>query len=83
MHFPIKYMLAVLPAVVLILIPILWSLPRSRALSAYGAVVLAGTAYSCVLLTADADFADYGRRASAELIAPPDWRNMTTFASAF
>jgi 4-amino-4-deoxy-L-arabinose transferase-like glycosyltransferase len=69
-HFPIKYMVIVLPAIVLILIRILSRLPRSRELSAYGALVFACAGFSCVLLRADADFAEYGRRASAELIAP-------------
>ena len=69
-HFPIKYMLAVMPAIVLILIRTLSTLPRPRELTAYGALVLACVGYSCVLLRADADFAEYGRRAAAELIAP-------------
>jgi 4-amino-4-deoxy-L-arabinose transferase-like glycosyltransferase len=69
-HFPIKYMVIVLPAIVLILIRILSRLPRSRELSAYGALVFACAGFSCVLLRADADFAEYGRKASAELIAP-------------
>src|SRR5437763_1709828 len=69
-HFPIKYMLIVLPAIVLILIRILSKLPRGRELSTYGALVFACAGFSCVLLRADADFAEYGRRASAELIAP-------------
>ena len=69
-QFPMKYMVIVLPAIVLILIRILSRLPRTRELSAYGALVLASAGFSCVLLRADADFAEYGRRASAELIAP-------------
>jgi hypothetical protein len=69
-HFPIKYMVAVLPAIVLILIRTLSTLLRPRALTAYGALVLACAGYSCVLLRADNDFAEYGRRAAAELIAP-------------
>jgi hypothetical protein len=64
-QFPIKYLLAVLPAIVLIVIRIL-----PRRLPVYGALLLACTAYSCVLLRADADFAEYGRRAAAELITP-------------
>lgn len=69
-HLPIKYMLVVLPAVILILIRTLSGLPRRRELSAYGVLALAGAAFSCVLLKADADFAEYGRRAAAELVAP-------------
>ena len=69
-HLPIKYMMAVLPAIVLILIRTLSTLPRRRELSAYGTVVLVCAAFSLVILRADADFAEYGRRAAAELIAP-------------
>ena len=66
----IKYFLAVLPAIVLILIRILSTLCRPRELSAYGALTLFCAAFSCVILRADADFAEYARRAAAELIAP-------------
>ena len=69
-HLPIKYMLAVLPAIVLILIRTISTAAGSRALPVYGMLALACTAYSCVLLKADADFAEYGRKAAAELIAP-------------
>jgi hypothetical protein len=70
MHFPIKYMLTILPAVVLILIRLLSTLAKRRQALAYGALIISCTAYSLVLLRADADFADYGRRAATELIAP-------------
>ncbi len=70
LHLPIKYMVGVMPAIVLILIRTLAALPRRRELSAYAALVLACGAFSCVLLQADADFAEGGRRAAAELIAP-------------
>lgn len=63
-------MVAVLPAIVLILIRILSPLSKPRALAAYGALVFACAGFSLVLLRVDADFADYGRRAAAELIAP-------------
>ena len=69
-HFPIKYMVAVLPAIVLILIRALPSLSKRRGTLAYGAMVFACTGFSLVLLRADADFAEYGRKAAAELIAP-------------
>jgi hypothetical protein len=69
-NLPIKYFVGVLPAVVLILVRLLSSLPRHRELLAYGVLVMLCTAYSCVVLRADADFAEYGRRAAAELIAP-------------
>ena len=69
-HFPIKYMVAVLPAVVLILIRLLSTISKRPRAAAYGALIISCTAYSVVLLRADADFAEYGRRAAAELIAP-------------
>jgi hypothetical protein len=69
-HLPIKYLVAILPAAVLILIRNLPAVPGMRAFCAYAAVILFGAGYSCLLLTADADFADYGRRAAAELIKP-------------
>lgn len=69
-HFPIKYMVAVLPAIVLILIRALSSFSKWHAVPALGALVFACTGFSLVLLRADADFAEYGRKAAAELIAP-------------
>jgi hypothetical protein len=69
-HFPLKYMLAALPAVVLILIRIISALPRRREYLAHAGLIFACTAFSLLLLVADNDFAEYGRRAAAELIAP-------------
>jgi hypothetical protein len=69
-HLPLKYMLAALPAIVLILIKTLATLPRRREFMAYGGLILACTAFSLLLLVADNDFAKCGRTAVAELIAP-------------
>jgi hypothetical protein len=69
-NLPIKFMVAVLPAIVLILLRLLSSLAPSRARLACAATVLACVAYSFVLLEADANFADCSRKAAAELIAP-------------
>jgi hypothetical protein len=69
-HFPVKFMMAVLPAAVLILLRTISSLPRTSAIPICGAVLLLCVGYSCVILKADEDFAEYGRRAAAELIAP-------------
>ena len=69
-NFPIKFMLPAMPAVVLIIVRSLSAIPRRRELAAAGAIVLACTAYSCLLLRADADFAEGGRRAVRDLIAP-------------
>ena len=70
LHLPIKYMLAVSPAIVLLLIRTLGTVSQTRRILGCGAVILGCLIYSLVLLRADADFAEYGRRASAELIAP-------------
>jgi hypothetical protein len=69
-HLPIKYMLAVMPAVIVILLRTLADLPKPRAVAIYATLAALCAVYSCVILRADADFADYGRRAAAELIAP-------------
>jgi hypothetical protein len=69
-YFPIKYMVAVLPAIALILIRQISLLSKSRASLAYTALIFACAGFSLLILRADADFAEYGRRAAAELIAP-------------
>jgi hypothetical protein len=69
-HFPIKYMMALLPAAVLIFLRTVSTFPRARMLAIYGATVFICTGYSCLILKADEDFAEYGRRAAAELITP-------------
>jgi hypothetical protein len=69
-HLPVKYMVATFPAISLIIIRTLTSVSWNRRLLAYGTIILICTFYSIVLLRADADFADYGRRAASELIVP-------------
>jgi hypothetical protein len=69
-HLPIKYLLAVMPAVILLMVRALWRLESRPALQISGTLLFSLTLYSCLLLEADADFAEYGRRAAAELIAP-------------
>jgi hypothetical protein len=69
-HFPLKFMLAASPAIALIIIQTLAKLPPFTVSVVYGALVLGYAGFSCLLLEADADFAEYGRRAAAELIAP-------------
>jgi Dolichyl-phosphate-mannose-protein mannosyltransferase len=70
LHLPLKYMLAVSPAIILLLIRTLASVSQTRALLVYGAVILGCAGYSLLLLEADADFAESGRKAASELIAP-------------
>jgi hypothetical protein len=69
-HLPIKYAVGAMPAIVLTLISCLWSLPARRAFAITTLMTLLCATYSFIILRADADFAEYGRRASAELIAP-------------
>jgi hypothetical protein len=69
-HLPMKYFVGVMPAIVVILIQTLSDLPRPRANVACGVLILVCASFSWVLLRADYDFAEYGRRAAAELIAP-------------
>lgn len=69
-HMPMKYMVGVMPAIILILIRTLSELPGRREIATYSVLVLACAGFSFVLLRADADFANSGRRAAAELIAP-------------
>jgi hypothetical protein len=69
-HLPIKYMLPVMPAIVLILMRTLSVLNVRRAAAVLGVMVALGAAYSCLILKADADFAETGRQAAAALIAP-------------
>jgi hypothetical protein len=69
-HFPVKYMLVAFPAVVLILVRTLSCLSLARMTAICAAIVLLGGVYSCLILEADRDFAEYGRRAARELIAP-------------
>jgi hypothetical protein len=69
-HLPIKYLLPVMPAIVLILIRTLSALPRRRALVVHAVMVVTCAAYSCLILKADSAFAEFGRQAAAALIAP-------------
>jgi len=70
LHLPLKYLVPVLPAIVFLMLRAIPTANRRRAALAYGIIVVACTGYSLLLLRADADFANYGRRAAVELIAP-------------
>jgi hypothetical protein len=66
----LTYLVPCTPAVALLLISTLAELARARAKAVSYAVVFACGAFGCLLLIADADFAECGRRAVAELITP-------------
>jgi len=69
-HLPVKYMDPVLPAAVLIVIRTISTFTLTRQHVAYAATIAACTAVSVILLRADAECADFSRRAAAEMIAP-------------
>jgi hypothetical protein len=69
-HLPLKYMISAMPAIVLIMVRTLWQVSTTRAVAASAVLIVVCTAFSWLLLRADDDFADYGRRAAAELIVP-------------
>ena len=69
-HLPIKYLLAVAPAVIILLLEYARSLSYRAALAGALVLVIAGITYSSLLLTADVRFAELPRGASRELIAP-------------
>jgi hypothetical protein len=70
LHLPLKYLVPILPAIVLILLRVIPTMGWKRARLAYGMIIIACVSYSVLLLKADEDFANYNRRAAAELIAP-------------
>ena len=69
-HLPIKYLLAVAPAVIVLLLDYARSLSYRAALAGALVLVIGGITYSSLLLTTDARFAEMSRTASRELIAP-------------
>jgi hypothetical protein len=62
--------LPVLPAAIVLVLRMLQALPRWQARSVSGGLVLAGVAYSCLILNADADLARFGRSAVESLVRP-------------
>ena len=69
-HLPIKYFLPSMPAIILMCFRLAESIPAR--MTRVGAVVLivSATVYSMLILRSDAEFADFGRSAMAELIRP-------------
>jgi hypothetical protein len=70
LHMPSKYLLASAPAAALLVARALERAPVSVARWATGGAVAAGVALGIAILSADSSFADIGRRAAGELIAP-------------
>jgi hypothetical protein len=70
LHLPLKYLVPILPAIVLIVLRPVPTMGWKRARLAYGIVVMVCASYSVLLLKTDEDFANYSRRAAVELIVP-------------
>jgi hypothetical protein len=69
-HLPIKYLLPSVPAVILICFRLSSGLPVRLARTACILLIIGGTAYSVLILRADAEFAAFGRDALTSLIRP-------------
>jgi len=70
MHLPPKFLLAAVPAAAILVARRLGSRDEVRGWLALAGVATMGVALSVAILAADAAFAEVGRRATAELIAP-------------
>ena len=69
-HLPIKYLLPCIPAVILFCFRLAESI-RPRLVRAGSVILIVGaTIYSVLILRSDAEFAEFGRVAMAELIRP-------------
>jgi hypothetical protein len=69
-HMPPRYLAASGPAIALLLAALLIKLPSVTRTLALGVILIVSTVTSVLLLKADADFAEIGRKAAAQLIAP-------------
>ena len=70
LHLPAKYLLPIMPAVILLCFRLMegFSLRFSRAAGIF--MIVAGTGYSLLILRSDAEFARFGRDAMYRLIQP-------------
>ena len=70
LHLPAKYLLPIMPAVILLCFRLMegFSLRFSRAAAMF--MIVAGTGYSLLILRSDAEFARFGRDAMYRLIQP-------------
>jgi hypothetical protein len=69
-HLPSKYLVASAPAAAILVARALESQSRTFARALLGATLVAGVVLGMLVIRADAAFAELGRRAAAELIAP-------------
>lgn len=69
-HFPMKYLLPCMPAVIFMCFRLMESVPLRAARIAAVAMIIAGTGYSILILRADQEFAELGRDALYQLTTP-------------
>jgi hypothetical protein len=69
-HLPIKYLLPIMPAIILLSFRMSSTIPARIARTAGILLVIAGIAYSWLILRADAEFAYFGRDALLALVRP-------------
>jgi hypothetical protein len=69
-HLPIKYLLPCMPAVILTCFRLAECVPPRMARAGVVTLITAATIYSVLILRSDAEFAEFGRSAMAELIQP-------------
>jgi hypothetical protein len=69
-HFPIKYLLPCMPALILTCLRLGAVVPERIARTASILLILGGITYSMLILRSDAEFADFGRDALNALIRP-------------
>ena len=69
-HFPIKYLLPSMPAVILIGFRLTQNIPGRVARAGWALVVIGGAIYSLLILRADAEFAAAGKAAMEQLVRP-------------
>ena len=69
-HLPMKFMLPVMPAIILLCFRLLDGLSIRFVRAAAYVVIVASTGYSLLILNSDAEFANFGRDAMYQLIGP-------------
>jgi hypothetical protein len=69
-HFPIKYLLPCIPALIFLCFRLIAGVPLRVARIAALAMIVAGTGYSILILRSDQEFATFGRDSLYQLITP-------------
>jgi hypothetical protein len=69
-HLPIKYLLPCMPAVILLCFRLAESVRPTLVRAGSVILIIVAAIYSVLILRSDAEFADFGRTAMAELIRP-------------